>query len=59
VLVLNRDKWQVGRTPTAGAAVRLTVSADRRGDGLVGSWHGVWGEAYTFAGTVTGRRAME
>lgn len=59
VLILNRDKWQAGRAPTPGVAVRLTVSAERRGHEFVGSWHGVWGEAYTFSGTVTGRRAAE
>jgi hypothetical protein len=56
VLILNRDKWQVGRTPTPGVAVRVKLKAERKDNTLVGEWSGLFGVPYEFTGTVTGKR---
>lgn len=57
VLILNRDKWQVGKTtPEPGKAARIHISAERKGDELVGSWTASLGEAYTFTGQISGTR---
>jgi outer membrane protein assembly factor BamB len=56
VLILNRDKWQMGQTVAPGVAGRIHVIAERKGDALAGTWSAVWGEAYTFTGAVTGSR---
>jgi hypothetical protein len=56
ILVLNRDKWQMKRTPTHGVAGRIQLTAARRNGALTGAWSAVWGETYSFTGAVTGQR---
>jgi outer membrane protein assembly factor BamB len=56
VLILNRDKWQLGHTPDPGMAGALHIEARRNGDALVGTWKATWGEAYRFTGAISGRR---
>jgi hypothetical protein len=58
VVVLNPDKWLHRREVCPGLAGRIHVAAERKGDGLTGTWTATWGEPYTFTGTVTGVRKV-
>jgi hypothetical protein len=58
VLILNWDKWLHRWTPCPGTAGRIHLAARRQGDAWSGTWTAVWGEPYTFTGTVTGIRTV-